>query len=348
MTTVATPRSSRSVLVTVVAVVEETSDARSLIVDVPAERRRDFEYKPGQFLTLHIPSDRTGSVARCYSLSSSPFTDDRLKVTLKRTAGGYGSNWVCDNIGVGDSIEVLPPAGVFTPAGFDEDFLLFAAGSGITPVISILKSALSEGNRSVVLVYANRDEKSVIFADELRDLAGRYADRLTVVHLLESVSGRPTAQQLANHAAPLSDHRIFTCGPPPFIEAVQAAAARVGIARERVHAEMFTSLSSDPFADVVVEVEDGDSAATVEIRLDGHVHTVRWPQTATLVDLMISKGLDVPYACREGECGSCACTVVEGDVDMETSGMLDAEDIAKGYILGCQARPSSDHVRIEF
>ncbi|MBV6757184.1 ferredoxin--NADP reductase [Rhodococcus opacus] len=351
MTTVETPRSSRSVVVTVAAVVEETSDARSLVFDVPDERRHEFAYKPGQFLTLRIPSDRTGSVARCYSLASSPFTDDLPKVTIKRTAGGYGSHWLCDNVGVGDRIEVLPPAGVFTPASLDEDLILFAAGSGITPVMSILKSALSEGNGKVVLVYANRDEKSVIFADELRDLAARHEHRLTVVHWLESVQGLPTPRQLANLSDRFRDHRAYMCGPRPFMEAIHESLALAGVPRDRVHAEVFTSLTGDPFAEIVVEaLEDTEpgTASTVEVQLDGEAHNLSWPRQATLVDVMLSKGLDVPYSCREGECGSCACTVVEGDVDMDNASILDPEDIASGYILACQARPVSEHLRIEF
>ncbi|MBC2643061.1 MULTISPECIES: ferredoxin--NADP reductase [unclassified Rhodococcus (in: high G+C Gram-positive bacteria)] len=349
MTTVETPRSSRSVVVTVAAVVEETSDARSLVFDVPDEWRPEFAYKPGQFLTLRIPSDRTGSVARCYSLASSPFTDALPKVTIKRTAGGYGSHWLCDNVGVGDRIEVLPPAGVFTPASLDEDLILFAAGSGITPVMSILKSALSEGGGKVVLVYANRDETSIIFADELRGLAARHEDRLTVVHWLESVQGLPTPRQLVTLSDRFRHHRAYLCGPRPFMDAIHEALALAGVPRDRVHAEVFTSLSGDPFAEVAVEeLPDTGEASTVEVGLDGEAHNLSWPRTATLVDVMLSKGLDVPYSCREGECGSCACTVVEGEVDMDNASILDPEDIASGYILACQARPVSGHVRIEF
>ena len=145
-------------------------------------------------LTVRVPSTQTGSVARCYSLASSPHTDERPKVTIKRTDGGYASNWLCDNVFAGDTIEVLPPSGRFTPASLDGDFLLWAAGSGITPVISILKSVLTAGTgRAIPQCYANRDEKSVIFAAELRELAARYADRLTVLHWLESVQGFPPA-----------------------------------------------------------------------------------------------------------------------------------------------------------
>ncbi|MDV7133154.1 ferredoxin--NADP reductase [Williamsia muralis] len=351
MTTAVSEHNSRSVMVTVAAVVEETAEARSLVFDVPADRSDDFRYKPGQFLTLRIPSDRTGSVARCYSLASSPLTDDRPKVTVKRTDGGYGSHWLCDNVNVGDVLEVLPPSGVFTPANLDDDLLLFAAGSGVTPVISILKTALSGGAGKVVLLYANRNENSIIFRQELHDLATRFADRLLVLHWLESVQGRPTVDQLVPLCSAFGNHRVFMCGPKPFMDMVHKATARSGIARGRVHAEVFTSLSGDPFAEVEVpQLSEGDhgDAPTVSVSLDGEAHELSWPRSATLVDVLLSKGLDVPYSCREGECGSCACTLVDGEVDMGDTSILDEEDIADGYILACQARPLSEHLTIEF
>ncbi|MBS9375853.1 ferredoxin--NADP reductase [Rhodococcus sp. B50] len=351
MTTVEVPHGSRSVILTVSAVVEETADTRSIVFAVPDELRDKFAYRPGQFLTLRIPSDRTGSVARCYSLASSPYTDDAPKVTVKRTSDGYGSNWLCDNIAAGQTLEVLPPAGVFTPKSLDHDFLLFGAGSGITPVISILKSALTQGGGKVVLVYANRDEKSVIFAEELRALAEKYPTRLTVVHWLESVQGLPTADQLAALATPYESYEAFMCGPGPFMDTVHQALNTVGMPRARVHAEVFNSLSGDPFADqapVEVSDEDAADAATVEVELDGVVHELSWPRKQTLVDIMLAKGIDVPYSCQEGECGSCACTVLEGKVEMENCDVLDPEDIEAGYILGCQARPVTDHLKIEF
>jgi len=348
--TIETPQSSRSVLVTVAAVVEETDDARSLVFDVPADRRAEFAYKPGQFLTLRIPSDRTGSVARCYSLASSPFIDEPPKVTVKRTQDGYASHWLCDNVVAGDTIEVLPPSGVFTPSSLDDDLLLFAAGSGITPVISILKSALTQGCGRVTLIYANRDEKSVIFARELRELTAEYSDRLSVTHWLESVQGLPTVAQLAASATTHRDHSVYMCGPKPFMDAVHDAAARAGIPRNRVHAETFTSLSGDPFAEVELPAADEDSAdaATVSVNLDGVGHEFRWPRSATLVDVLLSKGINVPFSCREGECGSCAATLKEGKVDMGNTAVLDEQDIADGYILACQARPISENLSIEF
>ena len=187
---------------------------------IPPERLR---YAPGQFLTLRVPSDRTGSVARCYSLCSSPFTDDALTVTVKRTADGYASNWLCDHAQAGMRIHVLAPSGNFVPKTLDDDFLLLAAGSGITPIMSICKSALSEGSGQVTLLYANRDERSVIFADALRELAAKYPDRLTVVHWLESLQGLPSATALAKLAAPFTDRPAFICGPGPFMDASRQA-----------------------------------------------------------------------------------------------------------------------------
>ncbi|WP_068277907.1 ferredoxin--NADP reductase [Aldersonia kunmingensis] len=351
MTTVDAPHGSRSVIVTVADVIAETSDAKSVVFDIPDEHRARFAYKPGQFLTLRIPSDRTGSVARCYSLASSPHIDELPKVTIKRTKDGYGSNWVCDNLLPGDQIEVLPPSGTFTPKDLDVDFLLFGAGSGITPVMSILKSALEQGRGKVVLVYANRDQDSVIFAGELRELAREYPDRLTIVHWIETVQGLPTATQLATLAAPFTEYNAFMCGPGPFMDAVHDALAKLEMPRTRVHAEVFNSLAGDPFADsapIEITAEDEADAATVEVALDGETHTLKWPRRQTLVDIMLAKGLDVPYSCNEGECGSCACTILEGKVDMENDEILDPADIADGIILGCQARPTSDSLKIEF
>ncbi len=353
MTGVQTPHSSRSLMVTVAAVVEETEDARSLIFDVPTESRERLKYKPGQFLTLRIPSDREGSVARCYSLASSPFTDELLKVTVKRTDGGFGSHWLCDRVGVGDRIEVLPPSGLFTVVDLHEDVALFAAGSGITPVISILKSLLDQGSGHVALFYANRDENSIIFGAELRELAAKYDDRLIVVHWLESVQGRPTARQLASLSQPWITRRSYICGPRPFMDAISQALTSAGAPRAKMHSEVFVSLSGDPFAPVdnlseLIDPAEAESAASVAVELDGESHEMVWPRSATLVDVMLSKNLDVPYSCREGECGSCACRIIEGDVTMENSAILDPSDIEDGYILACQARPVSDRLRVEF
>jgi 3-ketosteroid 9alpha-monooxygenase subunit B len=346
------PLGSHVLELQVAAVVEETDDARSLVftvpdgVDIPADRLR---YAPGQFLTLRVPSDRTGCVARCYSLCSSPFTGDPMTVTVKRTDGGYGSHWLCDNAHPGMKIHVLAPSGTFVPKTLDTDFLLLAAGSGITPMMSICKSALAEGSGRVVLIYANRDEKSVIFGSALRELAAKYPDRLTVVHWLESVQGLPSAAALAALAAPYAAHDTYICGPGPFMAAAEEAMKSAGAPSERIHIEVFKSLESDPFAAVVIEEDDSDEGpATAVVTLDGETHEVRWPRNAKLLDVLLDKGLDAPFSCREGHCGACAVLKTSGDVEMEVNDVLEQQDLDEGLILGCQARPRSDSVEVTY
>ena len=327
-------------------VIRETDDAHSLVFDGPP-----LPYRPGQFLTLRIPSDRE-LTARCYSLSSSPYVDERLKVTVKRTAGGYGSNWICDTVQPGAVIEVLPPAGHFTPKDLSGDLLLFAGGSGITPVISIVKSVLAGGTGRMLLVYANRDERSVIFAEELRRLSVEHPDRLTVVHWLESVQGLPTVEQLAALARPHVDAEAFVCGPAAYMDAVSAALAQVGVPRARVHVERFVSLQGTTWG-APVEVpddvaEEGGSAASVRVTLDGETTELSWPTSSRLLDLLLARGLDAPYSCREGNCSACACKLLDGKVEMVANNVLEQEDLDEGWILACQSVPASDSVQVSY
>ena len=168
------------------AVVDETHDTKSVAFDVPPELASAFAYQPGQFLTLRLGIDGR-HVPRCYSMSSAPGVDDAPRVTVKRVTSGRGSNWVCDNVRAGDTIEVMAPSGVFHPRSLDGDFLLLAGGSGITPVFSILRTVLAKAQGRATLLYANRDEKSVIFQSELKALAEAHPARLTVIHWLDSV-----------------------------------------------------------------------------------------------------------------------------------------------------------------
>ena len=345
------PLGSHVLELEVTAVVEETDDARSLVFgmpagsDVPADRLR---YAPGQFLTLRIPSERTGSVARCYSLCSSPFTDDALTVTVKRTVDGYASNWLCDHAHKGMRLHVLAPSGTFVPKTLDDDFLLIAAGSGITPMLAICKSALSQGSGRVTLLYANRDERSVIFGAALRELAAKYPDRLTVVHWLESVQGLPSATALAQLMAPFTERQAFICGPGPFMQAAQDALESLKVPAKQVHVEVFRSLDTDPFAAVTI-TDDGDQPpATAVVELDGKTHTLSWPRSAKLLDVLLDKGLDVPFSCREGHCGACAVVKRSGEVDMDVNDVLEPDDIAEGLILACQAIPKSDSVEVTY
>ncbi len=346
------PLGSHVLELQVAEVVVETDDARSLVfvvpdgVEIPADRLR---YQPGQFLTLRVPSERTGSVARCYSLCSSPHTGDPLTVTVKRTDGGYASHWLCDNAHPGMRIHVLAPSGTFVPDTLDTDFLLLAAGSGITPMMAICKSALAEGSGRVVLIYANRDEKSVIFGAALREMAAKYPDRLTVVHWLESVQGLPSAAALSALAAPYAGHDAYICGPGPFMAAAEEALKNAGARADRIHIEVFKSLESDPFAAVVIEEDDSDEGpATAIVTLDGETHEIRWPRNAKLLDVLLDKGLDAPFSCREGHCGACAVLKKSGEVEMDVNDVLEQQDLDEGLILGCQARPRSDSVEVTY
>jgi 3-ketosteroid 9alpha-monooxygenase subunit B len=348
------PLGSHVLELQVAEVVAETKEARSLVfavpegAKVPAGRLR---YAPGQFLTLRVPSDRTGSVARCYSLCSSPFTDDALTVTVKRTADGYASNWLCDHAHPGMRIHVLAPSGMFVPKTLDDDFLLMAAGSGITPIMSICKSALAEGSGQVVLIYANRDDRSVIFGDALCELAAKYPDRLTVVHWLESLQGLPSATALAQLAAPYTDRPAFICGPGPFMQAAREALEALKVPAQQVHIEVFKSLDTDPFTAVKITDEGPDSGeppATAVVKLDGETHTVSWPRGAKLLDVLLDAGLDAPFSCREGHCGACACSLLNGKVNMEVNDVLEQQDLDDGLILACQSRPETDSVEVTY
>lgn len=331
-----------------VEVVRETEDAHSIVFEPADAGDGDLAYRPGQFLTLNIPTDRAGGAARCYSLSSSPVLGERLKVTVKRTADGYGSNWICDNLHEGDEIESLRPSGTFTPHTLDTDLLLFAGGSGITPLMSILKSALHAGRGHVTLVYANRDERSVIFRDELVALEKQHAGRLHAVHLLESVQGIPSVPTLRELARPYTARHVFICGPTPFMDAVTEGVSGLGMPAGRVHHERFVSLDNDPFAEPEVVLDEDGAAGTVEVELDGEMTTLAWPENNKLLDVLLAAGLDAPFSCREGRCSACACIVVEGEVEMLHNEVLEKEDIADGIVLACQSIPRSDTVRVTY
>jgi len=337
----------------VARVIAETDDARSIEFEVAPELAAQFSYRPGQFLTLRVPSDRTGSVARCYSLCSAR-EGGPLRVTVKRTRDGYASNWLCDNAEVGMAIDVLAPAGIFTPKSLDTDLLLFGGGGGITPVMSILKSTLGKGGGKVALIYANRDERSVIFAAELAELGRRHPDRLVVVHWLETVQGLPSVEQLAELAGGWADREAFICGPGPFMDATSAALTRLGFDRRRVHIERFKSLPRNPFEAEVAAGRVEEPAATdgapmaLTVELDGAKYEFAWPRQQKLLDYLLEKGLDAPYSCREGVCSTCACRIVSGEATMLHNEILEPEDLDDGLVPACQAIPITDKVSVSY
>lgn len=343
---------SRARRVRVVEVIEETADARSFVVEPGLGDAGSFDYRPGQFLTVRVPDIGSGS-GRCYSLSSSPHTDIPLKFTVKRVAGGHGSNWLCDSVSAGDELEVLPPAGTFTPGSLDDPVVLIAGGSGITPVIAIAKSILFGGTGDVVLVYANRDEAAVIFAEELRMLESRFGDRFHVVHVLESVQGYPSRRLLSTLLAPHTERAVYICGPGPLMDLAAQVCSEVGFPAAHVHSERFLSLRRDPFADEpdpagVDPANAGEVVCRVRVSLDGADHQVPWTAGRKLLDALLDAGLEAPYSCREGACSACVCSLKAGRVDLAHNEILTADDLAEGYILACQAEPVSDEITIEY
>lgn len=349
MTSTLTSPRITSLQARVVEVIRETADAHTLVLEPGDGFEENFSYKPGQFLTLRIPSDWDGGAARCYSLCSSPQQDEQLKITIKRTRDGYGSNWICDNVEAGHLLEVLKPAGTFVPDSLDSDFLLFAGGSGVTPVLSILKSALISGSGKVTMIYANRDEQNVIFKDELNALTKEYPGRLNVIHWLESVQGIPSLESLSALASPYLEREAFICGPGPFMNAVEKVLTEAGMPKDRIHIERFNSLTTDPFApiDIVID-EDSTDNKVVEVQINGETSTISWPPQHKLLDVLLNAGIDAPFSCREGSCSACTCIVREGAVTLDRNEVLEPEDLEEGYILACQARPVSDRLKITY
>ena len=332
--------------VPVAEVIRETGEASSFVLAVPAPLAATFAYRPGQFITVRVPSDRTGSVARCYSLCSSPQAGDLPAITVKRTAGGYASNWLLDNVTAGTVLDLLPPAGTFCPRSLDGEFLLFAAGSGSTPIMSILKSVLATGRRGrVALVYANRDDQSVIFTSELRKLATAARGRLVVMHWLDSLQGIPTADGIAALAEPYATWQPYICGPDPYLTVVRAALARLSVPAKRIRAERFLSLAENPFEE---SPATGGMGATLTVDLDGATRVLPWPAGTRMLDVLIAAGLTAPYSCRQGICGACACQLTGGQVEMAHNEVLETADLADGYILACQSVPLTPDVSVTY
>lgn len=353
MSSEATIAASRYHPLRVREVIDETHDTKSIVFDVPEALAEQFSYRPGQFLTLRLPIEGR-YVPRCYSMSSAPALDDALRVTVKRVHRGRGSNWVCDKIRVGDSIELLPPSGLFSPRNLSQNFLLLAGGSGITPVFSILRTVLKQHQGNVVLFYANRDERSVIFKKDLQQLAAEYPDRLQVIHWLDSVQGAPSQKQLAAWATPWVENagQAFICGPGPFMDAAQAAMIEAGMPADQVHVERFVSLPDEEalqqMQQAAAPVEAAVDEALVQLRLDGEEYEFTCSGTETLLEAGLRAGINVPFSCQAGMCASCMCQVQDGSVHLRHNEVLDAKDLSKKWTLACQSVPTSEKLRVKF
>lgn len=353
-------------------VIAESADARSFVFELPGALADAFAYRPGQFLTLRLPGAQA-PLQRCYSLSSAPGVDTAPKITVKRVRDGRASNWLCDSVRPGDELDVMAPAGVFTPRSLDDDLLLFAGGSGITPVLSILKAALVGGRGMLTLIYANRDESSVIFGAALRELAQRHPGRLRVIHWLDSVQGVPQQRHLEELARPWSRQECFICGPALFMESALAAMLALGLPRAKIHVERFASLpdrpvqaepsaraqppaqsagreAAEPVAESAPQTapQAAPQTARVETQLDGASAQFACEPNETLLDAMERAGLSPPSSCRSGLCGACMCRVESGSVTLAENGVLDEEERAAGWTLACSATPASAELRIVF
>ena len=328
----------------VARVVDETRDARSIVFEIPTALAGRFRYEAGQFLTLSIVVDGV-RLKRCYSFSSSPARDREAKITVKRVQAGRASNWLNDHIRAGDVLDVQVPAGRFVLHPGAGPLVFFAGGSGITPVISIVKTALLTTAREVRLVYANRDEQSVIFAAELAELARTHGARLSTIHRLDSREGPIAARDVA--AAVVPDATYYLCGPGPFMELVENALAKAGVPAERVHVERFVSAADSPPPERAA-APAGELPTRVSIELEGAQHEVPYLPGSTLLESALAAGVDAPYSCREGFCGSCTALLVEGKVTMDAEDALTEAAKKKGLVLACQARPTTQVCSIRF
>lgn len=338
----------------IAGIVQETHDARSFILAVPDSLRDTFQYRAGQFLTFEVPWNGM-DLRRSYSLSSAPETDAWPKVTVKRVDEGRISNWFNDHLKVGDSIRVQAPEGRFTLRSNEGDHpvVLFGGGSGITPVLSILKSALRTTSRRVKLVYANRDQKSVIFKDEIALWLAEYPDRLEVVHHLDNDGGFMSVAQIQEHIRGWDDAEFFVCGPTGYMDAVEEAFKASNVDAGQTKFERFLSpvdpdRREEPEA-APAEQSDDEVPATFTILLEGKSLEVPYKKGLTLLESAVQAGHKPPSSCEDGYCGCCMALLKSGQVDMRTHDALEPSDIERGWVLACQARPASaDPVEIDF
>ncbi|MEM7137373.1 MAG: ferredoxin--NADP reductase [Myxococcota bacterium] len=338
----------------IAGIIQETHDTRSFVLDVPASLRGEFDYSSGQFLTFEVPWNGM-ALRRCYSLSSAPTIDPWPKVTVKRVEAGRVSNWFNDKLSVGDAIGVQRPEGRFVLRSDqgDRGVFLFGGGSGITPVISILKTALRNTERKVKLVYANREARSVIFDDELALWRAEFPDRLEIVHHLDSTRGFMTVDDVKSHLRGWEQAEYFVCGPTGYMDTVEAAFKTGGIDLEQTKFERFISPVDpdrrDETAEAVPAQLNGEVPASFRMTLEGQSHEVPYEQGSTLLEAAVKAGHRPPSSCEDGYCGCCMALLKSGDVTMATHDALEPSDIERGWVLACQACPSSkEQLEIDF
>jgi ferredoxin-NADP reductase len=323
---------------TVADVIDETADTRSFVLDVPPALEARFAYVVGQYCTFRATIG--GEIVRCYSMSSSPQTGDPFTVTVKRVRGGKMSNWMNDTLVPGETIDAMPPAGRFVLRAAETPIVAFAGGSGITPILSIMKTALATTARQITLVYANRDPDSVIFAETIERLRAGSDGRLSVHHHLDSEKGFLDAAACARLVGDRTQADFFVCGPGPYMKVVQAGLDQRGVDPGRVFIERFDL--PDEARSVESETE------SITIRLEGRKRRVRYEPGDTILDTARRAGLDPPFACQAGNCGTCMAHLGEGKVTMRVNNALAADEVEQGWILTCQAIPRSREVVVDY
>ncbi|MEM6461612.1 MAG: 1,2-phenylacetyl-CoA epoxidase subunit PaaE [Pseudomonadota bacterium] len=343
----------------------ETDDAVSIAFDVPKDAEDRFSFVPGQYLTLR--ADINGvSVQRTYSICSA-LGDGELRVAIKRVDGGVFSNYANDNLSAGMTVEVMAPQGRFTAQTSqtaENHYVAFTAGSGVTPIFSIVKTILArEPESTFTMFYGNRDRASVIFREQLEDLKDRFLERFTLVHVLsregqdvDLLHGRLDAERIERFAAaglfdPLNVNSYFLCGPGDMIEKNRETLERLGVPAERIRFELFTPAEGSPPPKPISEqaraaVEKGASVETV---LDGAaLGFVMGAEDENVVDAAHRHGIELPFSCKGGMCCTCRCKVREGEVEMAANYSLEPWELEAGFVLACQSRPLTEKVVLDF
>jgi ring-1,2-phenylacetyl-CoA epoxidase subunit PaaE len=353
---------------TVKRVAPEAAGSVAITFDIPASERATFDFQPGQFLTLRARVDGQ-DVRRNYSISSPRSRLARageLEIGIRPVEGGLFSNWAAQTVKAGARLQVMPPDGRFTVKKQRAIHRVgFAAGSGITPILSIAASTLEEQPESkFTLVYGNRRMSSVMFNEALQDLKDRYRDRLTLIHILsrqaqevDLLQGRidgPKVKAIIDALLPVASmDEVFICGPEAMIEATEKALIDAGVPESRVYTERFTSgpaqaakIQADTDAAPHKQAAARDIALTIV--LDGKEHELHIGADEHVLDAALDAGLDLPFSCKAGVCCTCRAKVLCGEVVMDKNFTLEADEMAQGYVLSCQARATTKQLTVSF
>jgi ring-1,2-phenylacetyl-CoA epoxidase subunit PaaE len=339
----------------------ESSDAVSLTFAIPNELAGDYEFAPGQYLTLRTTMDGE-EVRRSYSICSGP-DDGELRIAVKKVDGGAFSSWAADELKAGDELDVMTPTGRFGIAhapGEARIHVGFAAGSGITPILSIVKGVLAgEPDSRFFLFYGNRSTGGVLFREMLEELKDRFMQRFSLFHVISGeeqdipiLHGRLDGEKvrvLLRSLVPASsvDH-VFICGPTGMSEDIEATCRDIGIPADHIHVERFVSgLGGKPRPKAVI-VPSAPPKAMASLIIDGKRREVPVAAEESILDAALRAGMDLPFACKGGMCSTCRAKLVEGDARMEVNYSLEPWELKAGFILTCQARPLSDKVVVDY